>query len=700
MLRLTKLPVSAASSAASCTLRASVSKSTAVKSIRFQTTTTSTATPVSESKSKSKSKSESESASTIRPKLTVREYTAKSLAGVDKLINSKATSLEIFNEFNKVLTAHAENAKSFTEYGSRAFKILLKANEEAHSTDPASIPPSLEEIISLLQKHDMLNYNHVTFVMQQLIKDGEYLGALNQAISFLQILKNRKRKNDSADLTGLTIVSYLLYTKDSAKPSKEQLFKIIGSQTLPEEKLITTTMRRIQLDAKSFDIVRKQYAELLLSDQSPNSIKLIKSALAAAKLGNSSKVDKSLETARKISKINGSKLNEDTVNAYMKMYNLLSRGDDSMKLWNELIESGIKPSANVWNTLLETVSLSGRDRLEKVELVLKEMEAAGVKRNDETDATLIRIYSKFNKAGSIEALLNKRVNKKSTEVAFAHLEWLAQKGEVDQVSQKIMELKKQGMVLPVETFNRLIYNFAVKHKYEAAQSLLKSMDDLRVKPDVTTYAIILDCMLKLYVKVGLTPDSSIITDFIADMKRNNIEVNESTLTSIMTYLSRNPSFKQTAEFWFEYLCSTNKATKASYISAITSQLEAGDIEGAEKYFQQLQDSQFEVDAMTWSLMFRGFYTNRNVAKTMEYLDKLLATGAFNKYFNRHSVYFVLTQAQKLNNKELAEKIFDLIEVQKLQINSPRSVEVMKRLIKDQVIPVSDHVQKLIGKSSN
>lgn len=696
MLRLTKLStVASRSSRAVASAVTNTVRSQSTSSISTSTSATSSTSATATSESKSNTKKHG-TLNTRNRRVDVKALSIEALKPVDTLLANDANSREILNEFTRILTAN--NRRQYQEYGSRASSILKKANKEAHSNVSGVLPPTLEEIISVLEKNKILHYTHVTFIMSQLIKEGEYLGALNQSINYRQYLASQNQEIENADVKSYTVISYLLYTKDSGKPSKEQLLQVLGSKALPNKTSINVSLDRLGLPQDVKTVVQDQVRSLYLADQNPNSIESIKSAMNAARLGNSRKVDNSFANAGSISQANGIKLTEDTLIAYMKMYNLLFRGDRSLQLWNELIESGIKPNVSAWNLLLEAVSLTGSQRLEKVELVLKEMKAAGVKKNDETDAALIRIYSKFGKSDLIEKFATEDVLQKSQDISFAYMEWLSQNSKTDQVSQKLLDIKKQGATLPIETFNKLLYNFAIKGNYKAAVLLMKDMTNFKVKPDVATYTIILDCTFKLHQKAGLKPDTDLIVDFLKDMKTQGIQANEFTLTSIMTFLSRDASFKPTAELLFQYLQNTKNATKVSYVSMISAQLKSGDVKKAEQYFEQYRQAGFELDETSWSLMFRGFQNNKDVAKTKEYLDKLLATGEFVKKFNKFSAFFVLSLAETSRDEELINKIFELIEAHKLKNISPKGVVVMKRLINNHVVPVSEHVQKLVQKN--
>ncbi|KAH3664359.1 hypothetical protein WICMUC_005744 [Wickerhamomyces mucosus] len=613
-------------------------------------------------------------------------------------ISQNASSKEIFQELSDKLQTFKQRPGYYSrDLSSNISKLLEKANREAKVPNQRESAPSIEEILKKAKDSGVAFPQHVSFVLRQLINDGDYLGALNQATSFYEYecntLLNKENVFRDRELKTFTIIAYLAYSANGGEPNKDHVLSLIHSDSLPSQYYVEKDLNRIQ-NKNLIKTVREKLNILYLSEKNPNSIDSLKKAMIASLQGNTFHVQKALSQARYISKISKKNLNEDTLLAFMKMFNNLNLADESIKLWSELINSNIKPSIYGWNLLLESVSKTGRKRIDQVETVLGEMQKAGIEQNNETIATLINIYQRLGKFDLIEPLINNKDLFKTPNIALSYLESLAFQKKFDKVSEFLIKLKSENIQLTRETYNNLLYNYSINGYYKLAEKLLNEMESRGIKPDVATYTMVLDCTFKLYKQAGLIPKEEFILDFLKDMKKNNIEPNEFTFTSIINTLSKEQSFASTALFLFDYLESNKKASKITYIAMISNEFKLNRIELAEKHIQNYLQNGFPANSSFWSMIFQGWSINKKSDKAKEYLSVLQHQPSYIKDFNKYSVFFLLRLAQQTKDDSLAIEVLDILTQHNYSTLGKPSIELIKQFKKDG-IPISEHIESLI-----
>lgn len=568
--------------------------------------------------------------------------------------------------------------------------IMKKATREANDINQQRVPVTPHSILNKAIYQEIADISNFSYVATILLKEGDFSGVMSLWVTYLEsTVGSFVRHNDSSVITFHSLVT-LAYLESciasKSQPQLEKLEQLLQVKRLPKMSQLRSTLRSVVPPAhERSKPINDALDSLFLYSWDPNGTSNIVEALDAAERGDIKAVRNTWFNANKASQLNGKKISEDTLVAFMKMFNILNSPKDSQTIWNTIISSGVAPSTNAWNTLLVTVSKLGafQKRLGQVEFIKSKIPSP----NDETIITLIKIYTQLKQFAKIEELAEGKLN--VPVVAQVYLQALLAQGDFSQADKFIAQAKASKIQLNQQSYNKILATVLKQGLYSKFPEYLEEMKSSGVKPDIATYTIMMDYDLKILANRGQMPTEHAFDVFFQDLADKDIAPNMYTFTTIMDNLAKNGSL-ETAQLLLRYLQNSKMASPVTYISLITSEFDNGAAREAEAHFNEFLAENFRVSASHWAALFKGLSRNGKIEKCKEYLAKLDATP---NMLNKFSIYFLLTAARSKNDKELAQQVLEFIAKHRLEsVLSDQSRDVIKDLESRQELEIPERIQ--------
>ncbi|CCH43158.1 Pentatricopeptide repeat-containing protein [Wickerhamomyces ciferrii] len=641
-----------------------------------------------------------------RPKLTKYEqYTYnrnKRVAELKKIsetynsIDSKLIDTDysrIFDELIDELSTFDVRDRSLLSTRRDFSPIIKKLLQTAiKSEDPHFTPEYVISRASEISVCDIVAFEDLSRF--KLIK-GDLSGVLELWVHYLEY---KSMENLKAGGRYIKLFTQLAYYESCANEGKLPDLNILKTLLQGEEEkslglLFSVSQDILKDQPKRQKLLLKLINKTKFVNQKPNSLLFLNKAHEAAIQGNTKALEDVYKSVLESSEINEVPVDEQTLVSFMSFFNKVNQRQRTMDLWNDLIKSGINPSTEAWNELLEAVSKIGpfNQRLDQVESIYNQIP----KKNDETTAKLIQVYSYLKKHDKIEELITDDLLTKSS-IVQSYIQHLSVNNNLIKM-EEIFDKFSQGSnssAININTYNALLNGFIKSRDLNKASALLKSMTTNKIKPDVATYSMIIDLTMKSARRRGEIVNDELITALIQDMKKNGIQVNAYTLTSIIDGLGKDPTYSNTSTVLFNYLERKNLANHVSYVSMIANMLTYGKIDQAEEYIARMISKGYEVNIKYWNMFFDGFAKNQRIDKVKHYYQAFRESGKNGSYpgANKFTFYFLLKAANFGKDVEFANLIFQDIENAKFGGLSDSTKKVIGNLKKLEGIKIPQIVE--------
>lgn len=200
---------------------------------------------------------------------------------------------------------------------------------------------------------------------------------------------------------------------------------------------------------------------------------------------------------------------------------------DACRVWNEMLDRGLKPDIAAYNIMLEGL-LYGQKRSEAVKL-FDLMKAKGPTPNAQTYTIIIRAFCKGRKMDlALGVFEEMRVAGCEPSIAIytCLLTGFGNAGRMDQVISLLSQMEESGPAPDLHTYNAVIKLLTSHDMPEEANWVYKSMVQRGFEPSISTYNMIMKSLFSRnhemgsrvweeMNKKGVSPNANSYTVFIA-----------------------------------------------------------------------------------------------------------------------------------------------------------------------------------------
>ncbi|CAN6625960.1 hypothetical protein TRVA0_010S02432 [Trichomonascus vanleenenianus] len=447
-------------------------------------------------------------------------------------------------------------------------------------------------------------------------------------------------------------------------PRAHEILSLSGINSVPKEALekILEYTKQIRMD--SLDINGSAFLKSLDAD----SAKDLEDSYAEV-------VEKSNATGEKLSPV--------TYARFIACFSEASRVQRAFEVWNDMQNAGVSPTTLTWNSLLKAGALTRESPDLVVEHIKDEMEAAKVKPDGETFATLMEFYFRTRRAEvALDIYNNVKAGKVSGVAPTLKMFSIAingylKMGEIETAEAMLAEGRRQGYAPTSVVYNSFIRTYIKEGQFDKIQGVLDEMQANKIAPDVITYTSIIDATFKHCRRVGSSPDVS-IEALLNEMSANGIKANTVAMTSIISGLSKSSRDIESARAVFDALIRKRLAPNArTFATIIDGELTVGDPERAIYYFNLMPKLNLFKSTPIYNQLINWLSKRGDLAKATDIFFQLVNDSRTDPNF--YSYYFILQGADNHNDAALVQRVVDAMGKHKYKF--PLGERLPKLLLK-------------------
>jgi len=297
-----------------------------------------------------------------------------------------------------------------------------------------------------------------------------------------------------------------------------------------------------------------------------------------------------------------SPLTEGTYACFISAFLQFWRSQQSaLRVWDDMVTTGITPSANSWNALLRYGQHHDRSALLKI---WKKMILVGVV--PDVHCWTTRIHSQLQADQVEDGLESLRLMLKSdtpptTETINAAIAGLLTNDRFDEASRVVAMADQLGVPANLITYNTLLRG-VLKRGATEVMSLLHNMTSRGITPDVYTFTIVLDGM---YKSASPTTHDDVMEVFTF-MESLDIRANITTYTALVGGLLDAQNFAAVAGVR-RVMRERHIAGNADFYTVlIKSAFQRDDIAAVDALWQELIDRNVRRDHILWMETIWGY----------------------------------------------------------------------------------------------
>lgn len=594
-------------------------------------------------------------------------------------------NLNITEKFTKYETILSQADKSYISsprffYSSTIIghKLMNSIAKYSKNNANSSIPVSLlfDKFLRISMEKQLLQVSQGSRAVTELLSEKQYTKALSLWVELLEYFNKNpqgfeqnpkfERTVDKESFFATGLATYILTCHFNKAPIDEVFISsMIGDNTVPFYRFQSVFPMIKSLTAKEKETLIGDFDLIKSYKHDPNDLTTWKNATLAATEQKSDLLNKLIGDIRKNAERRNITFTEPTYVKLMQLYSLDGNYKMGLSIWTEMQNENIEPSLDAWNQLLEIhgkLNLPQKSlRIESVWKLLNEK----FEPNSDSYAALIRGY----------------ISAKDTGRALGTVSDLKKEGKVkvtDEIRESILiGLLNTGMSTQAEKLYQLYlkeseYKPSIKFYNSYLSALLKSNDldkashvieqlvsTADVQPDIATYTIIIDVLMKRARRKRTEFDGSILIDLFTSMEKRGLTPSEKTLTVFMSNLLKNESTVPLGRLVFDYVKSKKMRISATtYTAVISGECESGDMESAMTTFHEAIQSGITLRPMFYNMILKGFLSANNIKHSIEFYNFIMNSTTPENRPNFFSYYYLLKTAINSGNNDYIKLVID------------------------------------------
>ncbi|KAG4948872.1 hypothetical protein JHK86_042111 [Glycine max] len=340
---------------------------------------------------------------------------------------------------------------------------------------------------------------------------------------------------------------------------------------------------------------------------------------------------------------------------YNVVINLFRKSRDfegAEKLFDEMLQRGVKPDNITFSTLVNCASVSGLPN-KAVELFEK-MSGFGCEPDGITCSGMVYAYARTNNVDKAVNLYDraKAENWSLDAVTFSTLiKMYSMAGNYDKCLEVYQEMKVLGVKPNVATYNTLLGAMLRSKKHRQAKAIHKEMKSNGVSPDFITYA----SLLEVYTRAQCSEDA---LGVYKEMKGNGMDMTADLYNKLLAMCADVGYTDRAVEIFYEMKSSgTCQPDSWTFSSLITIYSRSGKVSEVEGMLNEMIQSGFQPTIFVMTSLIRCYGKAKRTDDVVKIFKQLLDLGIVPNDHFCCCLLNVLTQTPK---EELG-KLTDCIE---------------------------------------
>ncbi|KAG5011515.1 hypothetical protein JHK86_023776 [Glycine max] len=340
---------------------------------------------------------------------------------------------------------------------------------------------------------------------------------------------------------------------------------------------------------------------------------------------------------------------------YNVVMNLFRKSRDfqgAEKLFDEMLQRGVKPDNITFSTLVNCASVSGLPN--KAVVLFEKMSHFGCEPDGVTCSAMVYAYARTNNVDKAVNLYDRaKAEKWSLDaVTFSTLiKMYSMAGKYDKCLEVYQEMKVVGVKPNVVTYNTLLGALLRSKKHRQAKAIYKEMKSNGVSPDFITYA----SLLEVYTRAQCSEEA---LGVYKEMKGNGMDITADLYNKLLAMCADVGYTDRASEIFYEMKSSgTCQPDSWTFSSMITMYSRSGKVSEAEGMLNEMIQSGFQPTIFVMTSLICCYGKAKRTDDVVKIFKQLLDLGIVPNDHFCCSLLNVLTQTPK---EELG-KLTDCIE---------------------------------------
>ncbi|QPG77397.1 hypothetical protein FOA43_004810 [Brettanomyces nanus] len=620
------------------------------------------------------------------------------LENLEAVLSLETSNLDSANESEYSAKRRARLLDASISLGHRLLTRLHNLNK---ATGNENIPDSLlfRRLLSIFISYNVLHVSHLNRVLATMLSEENYSKALAVWIESLEFFKGHPErlldKDDAEKHYQLKakdqffyggLASYLLSLSENKTQLDPEFVKLILADfgDKPSEENLGHYLRGLRLPNSQQNLARNQWRHYYNATIDYNKPSIWRGAMKAARENKGAKVERLIAHNLERAAEKNEELTTETLASIMRIYNIDKNYQKALQTWTKVTqELKLQPNVELWNQfLLANVRSNAPKKLLRIDSVWKLLKES-TEANSESYRFLIEGYvstGALTKALEVVTNLKKDnpalfTNKVKEELIVGLLEnGYAEQG--DQLFRTYAAEDKDNFKPSIILYNQLLHHFLKANDLKRATEIIDQLiasgkTNPQLAPDIATWTIVVDIVLKQARKVGASSDFIVdeLKHILTSMSSNGIKINEEALTMLITNLSRDPETAELGWEFFQFMKSSKMRISAvAYTAVIFNECANGRMDRALELFEEGLESGIKLRPQFYNLIFKGYSDHPNVDSTVKFYHFIDAktSNRDDQKPNFFSFYYLLREALFVEDPEFIRFVVTELNDKKLK----------------------------------
>lgn len=375
-------------------------------------------------------------------------------------------------------------------------------------------------------------------------------------------------------------------------------------------------------------------------------------------------------------------IDEKIVCALMERYLKFEEYNEVFTLFENIINSGIKPSINAWNIAIRAMTNPTRIRseikyskkllVENFERTIKTILASGLSFNGETIGAIVSGYANLGDFVKANEYMTQYASiPGATNLANdGLLRGLISNNQVDQAEQKLHEFmsknkKKKNQnefYKPSTNVMNDFLNYHIKKKnYSAVNGLTQFMRQHEIEENVATRTILINAYFDSLHAIGKTPDlSTYLAQMEESSKANKKGFNEQMHSTLLKGLIQGGNIEAARQL---FVILKKRYPRSAWLNTqiIVAEVTLGDVKLGEDLFNRYI-KEIKNDVIIWNTFIHNLL-QKDERLAYVYFNKMKQNGSNGPNF--YTYYFMLQHYRRKGNKDKVQQLVNELNSNKL-----------------------------------
>ncbi|KAL6451245.1 hypothetical protein SBY92_002584 [Candida maltosa Xu316] len=356
-----------------------------------------------------------------------------------------------------------------------------------------------------------------------------------------------------------------------------------------------------------------------------------------------------------VCKSRGLKIDEKIIVALMERYLRFEEYENVYTLFENIVNSGAKPSINAWNVIIKAMTNPTRigsfnpeqkaHLIKDFERTLKTIVDSGLKYNTESIGVIVSGYANFGNFEKAAEYIKKYGASNLTNDGM--LRGLVSNGKIVEAEAKMKEYmtQKDGYVPHTNAMNDFLAYYARTKNYNAINAITQFMQKYDIEQNVATRALMINTYFESLHAIGKTPD---LTQYLAQLesssKYGTKGFNEEMHSTLMKGLISGGNI-EAARQYFDILKKRYPRSAQLNMQMMLAELTTGDLDNAEEIFQHYIKN-IRNEEIAWNTFIRHAL-NKDPQVADRYFEKMKQDPSVNP--NEFTYFFLMDYYKRRNN---------------------------------------------------